>query len=394
MIYFVFCVGVVNKGMNILIIGNGFDLAHGLKTTYRDFLEFANNYISEEYPLIKLKWTRIENNGHSWIDEIEGKISFIKSTIDLHNQNNAKFKEIEYLVNGNVWIDYFNKKNIDQGWIDFENEISNVVKRFDRIRKNFIQDEENDGNDYQLSDSQKMLIADILSVHKEHLTFDLMHCGFEIFDRLKDILLFDLNRLTRCLEIYLSEFLEGKPEPLSIIDKLDIQKVLSFNYTDTYRRLYDKNESESSIKYDYIHGKAKPESTIDECNMIIGIEEYLNDYEMDKDNAFIEFKKFYQRIYKRTGCDYVSWLQAIKVSASGQHEAYIFGHYLDPTDGDVLRDIIMNTKIKTKIFYHNKEALGKQITNLVKVIGEKNLISYVHGREPKIELIEISESIK
>ena len=29
------------KSMKILIIGNGFDLAHGLPTRYLDFLEFA-----------------------------------------------------------------------------------------------------------------------------------------------------------------------------------------------------------------------------------------------------------------------------------------------------------------------------------------------------------------
>ena len=28
--------------MNILVLGNGFDLAHGLPTTYKDFLDFAN----------------------------------------------------------------------------------------------------------------------------------------------------------------------------------------------------------------------------------------------------------------------------------------------------------------------------------------------------------------
>ena len=27
--------------MNILVIGNGFDLAHGLPTKYRDFLKFV-----------------------------------------------------------------------------------------------------------------------------------------------------------------------------------------------------------------------------------------------------------------------------------------------------------------------------------------------------------------
>lgn len=30
--------------MNILVIGNGFDLAHGLPTTYQDFLKFTDNY--------------------------------------------------------------------------------------------------------------------------------------------------------------------------------------------------------------------------------------------------------------------------------------------------------------------------------------------------------------
>ena len=38
--------------MNLLIIGNGFDLAHGFKTTYSDFLEWAYiaNYINQQSP--------------------------------------------------------------------------------------------------------------------------------------------------------------------------------------------------------------------------------------------------------------------------------------------------------------------------------------------------------
>ena len=30
--------------MNILVIGNGFDLAHGLPTTYKDFLRFTAEF--------------------------------------------------------------------------------------------------------------------------------------------------------------------------------------------------------------------------------------------------------------------------------------------------------------------------------------------------------------
>ena len=53
---------------------------------------------------------------------------------------------------------------------------------------------------------------------------------------------------------------------------------------------------------------------------------------------------------------------------------YIFGHSLDNTDGDVLRNLIMQEYTKTTIFYHSKEALGKQIANLVAVVGEDELI--------------------
>ena len=42
--------------MNLLIVGNGFDLAHGLPTSYTDFLKFvneANDYYNNFYPKYK-----------------------------------------------------------------------------------------------------------------------------------------------------------------------------------------------------------------------------------------------------------------------------------------------------------------------------------------------------
>ena len=40
--------------MNILVIGNGFDLAHRLPTTYKDFLEFAR--VFRKYDSVKGKF--------------------------------------------------------------------------------------------------------------------------------------------------------------------------------------------------------------------------------------------------------------------------------------------------------------------------------------------------
>ena len=65
---------------------------------------------------------------------------------------------------------------------------------------------------------------------------------------------------------------------------------------------------------------------------MLGIDEYLTGERKDQDNEYIEFKKFYQRIFKRTGCRYLTWL---KQSQEERLNIYIFGHSLDVTDKDI-----------------------------------------------------------
>ena len=62
-----------------------------------------------------------------------------------------------------------------------------------------------------------------------------------------------------------------------------------------------------------------------------------------------------------------------------KHNLYIFGHSLDVTDRDILRDLILNDNVSTTIFYHNKENMGKQITKLVKVVEVNELIGRTGG---------------
>ena len=70
------------------------------------------------------------------------------------------------------------------------------------------------------------------------------------FREMRDVLYQDLNKLTRAFEIYLCEYV-GKIESVKIskeIKSLGIDHVLSFNYSHTYQKLYDKPKK---IKYDY-----------------------------------------------------------------------------------------------------------------------------------------------
>ena len=196
--------------------------------------------------------------------------------------------------------------------------------------------------------------------------------------------------------------------------------ILNFNYTHIIQKCYLSRYKNDLIKdMDYIHGEANINNTIKTENIVLGIGEYLPDDEKDKKTDFIAFKKFYQRIYKGTGSKYKEWLEQIQKkyfsalqnetnfmdmmkaaysrkeqddmwlwymaaqnnnqSKNEIHNLYIFGHSLDVTDGDILRDLILNDNVHTTIFYYNRDVMGQQIANLVKVIGQDELIRRTGG---------------
>lgn len=233
----------------------------------------------------------------------------------------------------------------------------------------------------------------------------------ELISRLED----DLDKLICALEIYLAGFVKEINE--EIYERIKGEKfkknvniegflcdcVLSFNYTDTYRQVYGERPD---IEYDFIHGEAKIDNPTELNNMVLGIDEYLKGKQKNQDIKFISFKKYYQRIFKQTGCKYQEWLDDIKPEKpkSGQkdacwdeknhkecarekpepHKLYIFGHSLDVTDKDILRKLILTDNVETTIFYYSKEDLGAKIANLVKVIGKNELIKRTGRRTKKI----------
>ena len=153
----------------------------------------------------------------------------------------------------------------------------------------------------------------------------------------------------------------------------------------------------------------------------------MTDERKDMELDFLPFKKYYQRIYKSADNTYLEWVDRIKeeddehqriIEATYQrnidlssespfqkrvytgslslhyptHILYIFGHSLDITDKDVLKKLICNENVVTKIFYHreyenDKRALARLIKNLVKIIGQDELIRKTGGRNRTVEFI-------
>ena len=418
--------------MNILVLGNGFDLAHGLPTSYINFLEFCEKVIPIYNGIDKLYISYKSNFLSDW--KINNEIKdFLEDAYKSRKKENniiytkyPKLDELYSLIKNNIWFYYFKEsdKHGKENWIDFENEISKVIKSITQVMEEFeislYSEELNymDGNSYPGIDSVYYNILNIMRKCKKGILYKFTYL------EIKNYLLDDLNCLTRALEIYLTKVIckikTGKvSSDIEFITELST-KVLNFNYTDTYFRKYSNYNDETNI--DYIHGKADINNTIETNNMVLGIDEYLSKKKRNSDTDFIAFKKYYQRIFKGTGCKYKDWLDIIHedykkrqiklekrvIETSGffskkqikkqvkreylnEHNLYIFGHSLDVTDKDILRDLILNNILHTTIFYHSKEELGKKIANLVKIIGQDELIKRTGGNTKIIEFVQQNE---
>lgn len=382
------------KGKKILLIGNGFDLAHGLPTSYSYFLDFCD----------KIKKTLFfleSSNDDEWKKDIILNWDIdnsIKSKLyewdkNTNNNLNKLFSEIYDNIKDNIWINYFLKKRnqLGKNWIDFESEISNVVQAFECVRNCT-----ESGKSIPRSGIEGIKVEEVetfIDIFEGNGSkmFAINYKTLGIFNKYVKKMTVDLDRLIRALEIYISEFI-NKIEVLQKNDDIkDINPdcVLSFNYSNTYERIYGQS---NKIEYDYIHGKADITNNVNTCNLVLGIDEYLEERDRDNKLEFLSFKKFYQRIFKSTDSSYMEWVDEIRQNLVCPYELYIFGHSLDKTDKDILKLLICNDNVQTKIYYHrrnkdDKKELGKLIRNLVRVIGAKELISRTGGSHKTIEFI-------
>ena len=513
--------------MNILVIGNGFDLAHGLPTKYGDFLDFVSNSMGSFKidgkeisfdiidKLIKInKFTGFCNlnefdkwlNNHEIIKEkTEGTLitqflqninikytvslgrkeisvdkSFLRNnftnikkyynnyftvsykdfddelkyTIDIwkyiffikwvyeddelknkfHDFHDNKINKIKDKLQKNYWIKHFEKrrKEIGEGWIDFEQEMLDVLKKLEYNENSFYKIFFDILNYYHQENKEVIekgdLIAfealiEISSYNKDNIihvndddfkeiysnfinenddvykykslcmlkeskitsknAWEILYSSYEKFicKRLID----DMNNLISAFELYLKfvvEEIQVQGNNKDILNIGAIDNVISFNYTHTI-----KNYKKDATDIDYIHGEVREHININNNNMVLGVDEYLPDDKKNKYLNFIHFKKYFQRIYKNTGAYYKTWLTTKDINI------YFFGHSLDSSDKDILKELLDCENAKIKIFYVNEEQKATQISNLVKIIGQDKLIAYTYnktkfGTDAKIQFIK------
>lgn len=369
---------------NILLIGNGFDLAHGLLTSYNQFLEVMKN------------WNDIYRE-FTW--RYYGTTFFNKYMCNASEMNENNIKELNEIMSNNSWVKYFKQCEAEiDGWIDFEKEILPVIKLFETIFSidNYnitgsstygqVNIEKKYFNSNQIRiinmwDKYLSSSSDIVSIKESYRSYNYGILKKKISKLLSD----EFNEFIRSFEIYLLEFVH-KTENIQLLKQIkDINAdyVISFNYTHT-EELYGIAKE----NVHHIHGMIREDVNTGINNMVLGLNEQENQ-NMD----FIYFVKYFQRIQKASGVKYKEFVNKAHYDSLGQrieedYTLHIYGHSLDETDEDILKYVIgdkdENGKLDLKpkkviIYYYDSFDYEQKVINLIKLYGRAIVEEYMEN---------------
>ena len=366
--------------MEILVLGNGFDLYHHLPTKYENVLHtigFLQRHKDEHFKTIG------DVLGDETLCESDRYLSSCyekhKKVYDSYELDTDIINDIICLANENIWFSYFLiAYNKDLGWIDFETKIAEVIETF---RKFF----ENDsivftlhGNNLDAKDSfilkqfdffyrttnvssrsGKFYVEYQKKICNSYLTADPFGSDNYIIDKDKIInfMYEHLKKLIKMIRLYLECFVETVTntkesfEQIPFLLDTSIDMLFTFNYTNTFQKIYN-----TATEQRHIHGN------IHNDNIILGISSDKYDEIEDMNTDFICFKKYYQRLIYDTEInenDDIFHCLIFK-EKSETIRLTIIGHSLDASDKDTLFPLF-EVANEINIYYHNEAAKADDV---------------------------------
>ncbi len=373
--------------MNILLLGNGFDIQHKLPTKYVNFLHTVNF-------LIKHYTSEMTTVGMIFsAEELQKADTYIAECYKHHQQiyNNLPLKPelVQKLIactQNNIWFKYLLKSfDEDIGWIDFEKEISTVIHTFQEILKNIginIVD-----SDFQGSELNKYLLDNFdffvgtveprqvrkngettissFGVTEDYRIEYPKGSGLEQVNTEKIAKTFSLElfELAKALRLYLLCFCEEVPavmkqsksyKPCKAYLYTDV--VITLNYTNTFESLYSMDEVH------HVHGNVR-------SKIVLGINSDIYDEQENMNTLFLAFKKYYQRTILETDTGYLRWLTDMYEYHNSDVDLVVAGHSLDITDKEII-DALFELANEITILYHSESAKASYVENLIKLYGK------------------------
>lgn len=326
-----------------------------LLSHYNDFMTIAE-YLCKKYRVIyyeKFDETNIYLELHDLSKTNEGIHEKLLTYEEAYKE--TKINRDEYIsflekLHSNCWFKHFLDIKNRNGWVALENQVAEVLREFRQSNPSGI-------NRFLEAIKEKNNYNDTVFKHIKNYLLAKEENDDYIFE--------EYNQFIEILRQYLKIFVDNVLPQISnhyvsynrYLKNNDY--VLTFNYTNTYAELYDS-------KPDIIHVHGKLDDAI-----VLGVnsDEYddagINDYK------FIKYKKYYQRITKRTLDDLMVLFTYIN-STTEQKSLFIIGHSLDVSDGDILT-VIFDMFDVIKIYFHNDNALDSYVKNLKLIFGAKEL---------------------
>lgn len=370
----------------IIIIGNGFDLAHGLKTKYEDFI----NWYFDEW-VHKLKVC----HKHRESDEL---CEYVSKNNHWHNVLYENYniitkqpdgKGLIYAIKDNPYFDYKQSRFLERitkcieknNWVDIEKEYYNLLSLdFESSDNESIAKLNN-----ELAFLKSQLIAYLNSIEKEFINDSIVKGSIkakmlepinprDISVRAKiKVDAFKHSRLMQYNDtqwnILLNKY--GYKEPFDIINakhKSYYKEIylpnsillLNFNYTRT-ADLYLPNEE--IFKVNHIHGDLS-----DKSNIIFGYGDELDDnYKniLKQDNN--EYLKNIKSINYLNSTNYREMLSYIE---SSPYQIYIMGHSCGLSDKTLLNTLFEHDNcVSIKPFYYINNEGFDNYTEIVQNIS-------------------------
>ena len=367
--------------MNVLLLGNGFDLHHKLPTKYINFLHTVDFIIKNS--------TSEFNNigdifGNSQLSSIDKEISEsyvaykdVYDSTELEQGVIDKFSKLK----SNMWFSYFlSSISEDITWIDFERKVSEVIEGISMLLKHketkMVLVDKCISNPttkqialkftFFLEKGTKGYTVGARDVKEEFLENYPLGSKNYVIDTQKIIntLMNELYALSEALRCYLSTCIDKILPMISNKEAFTpwkesfkgIDKIVSFNYTNTCEKIYLKETI-------HLHGRV-------DDRIVLGINPDSADKVDTINTAFIQFKKYFQRVIYKTDIKYLEFIKEIKTpNQLPINNLFVIGHSLDVTDEDIIKELFELSK-NIIILNYNESDESNHVTNLVNIYGK------------------------
>lgn len=345
----------------LIIIGNGFDIAHDLKTKYSDFIEDYWRQVNE---------TSYSDNFISF--GVQGFIltdcNCLKDVVNylgegLNTKLSRRTYSPDYLVNSNSVIrihnEFFcriNEKYDNANWVDIEMEYFASLKRILNRQETSTEDKFEEDSFIKILKLNNE-IAEIAKSFEAYLVKNVVPNIKSHYNR-------NVEELFSNDEIYeheISQFYDEFPKKFSEktlksqfqikrdgkipIKKFDNTYILNFNYTNTVSQYLNSHSRKATIIN--IHGQL--ENSKNPINLGFGDERnnYYSTIEDHNQNEYLRFMKSFQYTKNNNYKDLFDYIE------DDVFQVQIMGHSCGLSDRTLLNAIFEHANCKSiKVFFH------------------------------------------